>query len=111
MVSEHDKRMPEDIVTDSKAGPLVRIRVTPRSSRPRVKRGPGHLVVAVRAPAERGRATEEALQAIARTLGLARSAVSLRMGATSRIKHVCVTGLTTSDLRKRILDRVPEEAR
>jgi hypothetical protein len=46
----------------------------------------GALVVRVQAPAERGRATEATLEALAEALGLPRRAVSLVSGATSRRK-------------------------
>lgn len=99
--------MEEAIVVDSRGGPLVRIRVKPRSSRPGVTRGEGVLIVSVRAPAEAGKATEEALRSVAEVLGFSRSAISLKTGATSRQKHVVVTGWTAADLQKRIDERLP----
>jgi uncharacterized protein YggU (UPF0235/DUF167 family) len=69
----------------------VAVRVTPGASRTRVgghrpgPHGPA-LVVAVTAPAVDGRATEAARRALAEALGVRRSAVTLRAGATSRDK-------------------------
>lgn len=67
------------------------VRVRPGASRTRVggryegSAGPA-LVVAVTAPAVDGRATEAALRATAEALGLRRSALTLRLGETSRDK-------------------------
>jgi hypothetical protein len=48
----------------------------------------GALVVRVQAPAERGRATEATLEALADALGVPRRVVSLVSGATGRRKVV-----------------------
>lgn len=90
------------MIGQTKAGPVIRIRVTPHAARPGVRPAAGHLAVGVRSPAERGKATEEALRAVAALLGLPRSAVSLAGGATTRDKRVLVPGYDPSDLRKRI---------
>lgn len=71
------------------------VRVRPGSSRTSVGGsydGPygKALVVAVNAPAEKGRATEAALRATAKALGLRRDAVVLRSGAQSRDKLFAV---------------------
>lgn len=71
------------------------IRVKPGNSRIAVKGrydgpyGPA-LIVAVNAPPVDGRATEAALRALARALGVKPSALSLRAGAASRDKLVLV---------------------
>lgn len=67
----------------------VDIHVRPNSSRTRV--GGAHdgvLVVRVTAPAERGKATDAALAALADSLSLPRRVVSLASGTTSRRKVV-----------------------
>lgn len=69
----------------------VPVRVKPGAGRPRVggchlgPHGPA-LVVAVRAPAVDGRATEAARRALAEALGVRPASVALRTGATSRDK-------------------------
>lgn len=93
-------------VEETTAGPILLVRVTPRARRLGVEAGAGRLAVRVGAPAERGRATEEALGRIADFLDLPRSALSLASGATSRDKRVRVAGFTPSDLRKRIAERL-----
>jgi uncharacterized protein YggU (UPF0235/DUF167 family) len=75
---------------------ILAIRVKPGARRPRVggrhegPHGPA-LVVAVTAPAVDGRATEAALRAVASALGLRRSDVSLRAGASSRDKLIGIS--------------------
>jgi uncharacterized protein len=67
----------------------IAIRVKPGSARPGVGgEHAGALVVAVRARAVDGKATEAALAAVARAFGVRRSAVRLVSGAASRIKVV-----------------------
>jgi uncharacterized protein YggU (UPF0235/DUF167 family) len=71
----------------------VLIRVKPGSSRTKVGGAYGEaLVVAVSERAVDGKATEAALTALARALGVRRRAVSLVAGATSRDKVVEVDG-------------------
>jgi uncharacterized protein (TIGR00251 family) len=43
----------------------------------------GELIVAVRAPAEKGKATAEVIQVLARALGVSRTSVSLKSGGAS----------------------------
>lgn len=69
----------------------VAVRVKPGSARARVggrHDGPhgAALIVAVTAPAVDGRATEAARRALAEALGVRRSTVALKTGATSRDK-------------------------
>jgi hypothetical protein len=84
----------------------VAVRVRPGASRVRVggryagPLGPA-IVVAVTAPAVDGRATEAALRATARALGLRRGELALRSGATSRDK-LFIVGDPPADLADRI---------
>jgi uncharacterized protein YggU (UPF0235/DUF167 family) len=65
----------------------MRVHVVPRSRRPGVEEAAdGSLVIRVRAAPEAGRATEEAARALSEHLGIPRTSVRLRAGATSRIK-------------------------
>jgi uncharacterized protein YggU (UPF0235/DUF167 family) len=71
----------------------VPVRVTPGASRPRVGgQRLGALVVAVRARAVEGAATEAALAAVAAAFGVRRRDVHLVRGATSRDKLFEVAG-------------------
>lgn len=85
---------------------VLAIRVKPGASREAVRGrhegpyGPA-LVVAVNAPAVDGRATEAALRAVARALGLRPAEVRLKLGATSRDKLLEIAD-PPADLASRI---------
>ncbi|HEX9696043.1 MAG TPA: DUF167 domain-containing protein [Actinomycetota bacterium] len=104
MSDEQTERTIGDLIEETARGPVLRIRVTPRAKRAGVRMAAGRLAVGVRAPAEAGKATEEALRRVAELLGLPRSAVRLASGATSRDKRILVPGHTPFDLRKRIAE-------
>jgi len=75
----------------------VRVRLTPRGGRDRIEgwiddpSGPV-LKVRVSAPPVDGRANDALIRLLAKSLGLARSAVTIRTGQTARIKTVEITG-------------------
>lgn len=94
--------MPEDLIEETTNGPVLRVRVTPRAKWSGVRVGKGRIAVGVRAAAEGGKATREALAILAEWAGVARSDTRLASGATSRDKRVLFPTLTPSDLRKRI---------
>lgn len=80
----------------------VTVRVTPRSGRTEVEVGPGRVAVRVRAAPEKGRATEEARQALAKALGVPASQVRLVAGVRSRNKVFEVGGLSADDVMVRL---------
>jgi hypothetical protein len=81
----------------------VAIRVRPGASRTRVGGAYGDsLVVAVSARAVDGAATDAALAAVAKALGLRRRAVTLVTGTTSRDKVVEITVAEPEAVRQRL---------
>lgn len=87
------------------AEPSVRfaVRVQPRSSRAGVDGVHGSaLRVRVNAPPVEGAANEAVVKVLAKTLGVAKSAVVVVGGARSRSKVVEVSGLCASDVRRRL---------
>ena len=76
------------------------VRVHPGARDARVSQRDGVLEVYVRAPAREGRATREALAAVADELDVAASRVTCQHGEHSRTKLFSVTG--DSDLRQRL---------
>ena len=67
----------------------LQIRVTPRAKRPGVETaGDGTLVVKVREPAEDGRANTAVIEALADHFGVAKRAVTILHGHSSRRKLV-----------------------
>ncbi|HVK74656.1 MAG TPA: DUF167 domain-containing protein [Kofleriaceae bacterium] len=74
--------------------------VQPRASRPRL--GPIHgdrIKVAVTAPPVDGEANAAVIELVARALGVARGAVEITAGHTSRRKTVAVRGVDVERLR------------
>jgi uncharacterized protein YggU (UPF0235/DUF167 family) len=80
----------------------VSARVAPRSGRTSVEVSGEQVAIRVRAPAEGGRATEEARHALASALGVAPSAVALRSGARSRQKVFDVRGMSSEEALDRL---------
>jgi uncharacterized protein (TIGR00251 family) len=75
--------------------------VQPRASRAKV--GPvhdGRLKIAVTSPPVDGEANAAVIELLARTLGVARSAVSVVAGATSRRKTVRITGVARTSIEE-----------
>ncbi len=80
----------------------ISVRVTPRSPRRAVEVRDGRILVRVQAPPAEGRATEEARVALALALGVPRSAVRLRSGATARDKAFEVDGVSPGAALERL---------
>ncbi len=81
---------------------LVTVRVRPGAVRTEVRVEGLDIRVSVRAPAEAGRATEEARRALADALGVPASRVLLRRGARSRVKQFEVQDLAAEEVRVRL---------
>jgi uncharacterized protein len=80
----------------------VKVRVVPRSGRRAASAGDAGIVVRVRAAPEGGKATEEAIRALADALDLPKGAIRLLTGARSRTKVMEVEGLTESEVLARL---------
>jgi uncharacterized protein (TIGR00251 family) len=78
---------------------IFQIRVTPRSSRNRIEVAEdGSVKIWVMAAPTDGQANQAVCEAIAKKLGVAKSAVSVVRGDTSRSKTICVDGLEMDDV-------------
>ena len=74
---------------------VVKVRVQPKASRDAiVGEHAGALKIAVTAPPEKGKANRAAVEVLAQALGVAKSAVTLVSGATSRDKTLAVRGVS-----------------
>lgn len=62
----------------------------------------GAIVVRVRERAMEGKANEAVCAALARTLGLPKSAVTLVRGAKARIKTFAIAGLPANEVKERL---------
>ena len=76
--------------------------MTPNARRNDVRLMDGTIRIRVGAAPEDGRATEAARLALAKALGLRRTAVALEAGATSRTKRFRVDGLEEATARQRL---------
>ncbi len=86
--------------TDASGGVLLKVAARPGASRSAVQGLAGDaLKVAIQAPPEKGKANDELVRFLARTLGLRRPQVTLVKGDTSRDKVVRVEGLDADALR------------
>ena len=93
--------------TDDGAACMLSVRAQPGAKRSGVAGlWNGHLRVAVRAPAEDGRASEEVLEVLAAALGLKRSALAIVRGERARHKQVRIA-CPGSVVRERLLSRLP----
>jgi uncharacterized protein (TIGR00251 family) len=82
-------------------GVLLRVRLTPRSSRDGIdgiKAGPDgdHVQARVRAVPEDGKANAALIELLAKATGLAKSSMSISGGAASRLKTVHLAGDKTA---------------
>lgn len=81
----------------------IRVRVKPRASKSRILGiREGVLEVAVAAPPVDGEANSELIRALARVLGLGKSAIEIISGEGSRSKLVSIAGLTEAELRAKL---------
>jgi uncharacterized protein (TIGR00251 family) len=88
---------------DADGGMTLRVRVQPRASRDGLSgEREGALVVRLTAPPVEGAANEALVRLLAKTLGVAPSAVRVLSGATGRNKVVSVEGLDAVTARKRL---------
>jgi hypothetical protein len=88
---------------DADGGVTLRVRVQPRASRDGLSgERDGALVVRLVAPPVEGAANEALSRFLARTLGVAPSAVRVVSGAAGRNKVVSVSGLDAAAARERL---------
>ena len=89
---------------------VLRVSVHPGAGRTSVKGRHGDaLKVSVAAPPDKGRANQAVAELLADEFGLAKSAVSIVSGETSRSKRFLLAGIEADDAREQ-LDRVLEDA-
>lgn len=84
-------------------GVVLRLKVQPRASRESIRiQGDGSIRVALNAPAVDGAANRALCALIAKTLGVAKSAVSILTGKTSRNKALAIEGISLSEARDKL---------
>lgn len=91
------------IVTDTRDGAAVQIRVIPRAGRSQVAgvRDRALLLRIAAAPVD-GAANGAVLDLLARAFGVPRRAISILSGARSRDKRIVIAGLDAGAVRRRL---------
>jgi uncharacterized protein len=86
-------------IRDSEEGLTLSVRVQPKSSADRIlgEHG-GALKVSVTAAPEKGKANAAVIALLSEKLGIAKSAIEIVRGETSRIKTVRIRGMTKESL-------------
>jgi uncharacterized protein (TIGR00251 family) len=85
------------------ADTILRIRVQPRAARDEIVGPLGHeLKIRLQAPPADGKANKALLRFLSKRLGVPAFRVTLRSGATSRSKRVCVVGSSSQDVASRL---------
>lgn len=80
------------------------MRVQPRARRNEIVEllGDGALKIRLTAPPVGGKANQALIKFLAKLLGVAKSKIEIRSGATSRNKLILVKGLTAQEIREKI---------
>lgn len=93
-------------VCASKEGAVVRVTVSPGSSRPGIGeiRG-GALHVRLRSAPEKGRANAELVEVLAEAFGVRRADVEITAGASSRKKRALLRGADAGEIEK-LIERI-----
>jgi uncharacterized protein (TIGR00251 family) len=93
----------QDAITAAGADTIIRVYVTPRARQSELAgEREGALWVRVAAAPVEGAANQALIELLARTLGVARSAVVLEAGAWGRQKRVRVVGMTSDEVKERL---------
>jgi len=93
-----------DAVRIKAAGATIRVRLTPSSNADRIdglgadSAGSAHVKARVRAAPEDNEANEALVELLADSLGVAKSAVRVERGQTTRVKTVYVAGVAAPDM-------------
>ena len=80
----------------------IEVRVQPGARRNEVTRRGDDLLVRVTAAAERGKANEAVVRVLAERLGVAKSAVRVARGTSSRRKIIEIDGVTAEQAARRL---------
>lgn len=102
MDADEDGALLSTALRETAVGVVVRVRLTPSGGGDRIDgvatdaAGVAHVKARVRAAPEDGKANAALEALLAKTLGVARSAVSVERGATARVKSVRIDGVNAA---------------
>jgi uncharacterized protein len=92
---------------NKRSGCILCVRLKPAASREKIVSVGAHEVgIAVTAAPVEGKANEAMLRLLAKTLGIPKSSVTLRTGASSRIKLVDIAVMTKEEILKRLQETI-----
>jgi uncharacterized protein YggU (UPF0235/DUF167 family) len=93
----------DSLVDVTKDGTVLRVHVRPRSRRLGVLGvGANGLLIGVAVTPEKGRATGEAVRALAGWLDVPRSRLAVIGGAAARSKRIAIAGMSAAEVRARL---------
>jgi uncharacterized protein (TIGR00251 family) len=86
----------------------LHVRVKPRSSRDAITGfEAGFLLVQVTAPPDDGKANAAVIKLLAKELGVPKTSITVKRGATARIKTLEIKSLTQEELNDYLLNTTP----
>lgn len=95
--------MDDSFLRVTSQGVEISVKVVPGASRNRVAGLLGNsLKIAVSAPPEKGKANQNVVDLLAKTLGIKRNAIDIVAGHTQPMKTVLVTGITADEIHARL---------
>lgn len=90
-------------IQDHKDGIILRVRVTPNSSKNAIALGTGErLEIKLTSPPKEGKANEHLVKFLGKRLGVAPSCITIVRGRSSRDKILLVRGLDLAAARERL---------
>jgi uncharacterized protein (TIGR00251 family) len=93
-------------VSESKDGVIIKVQVQTRASRDEMVGSHGDsLKVRITAPPVAGAANKHLLKFLAKQLKLPQSQLSIKSGATSKNKSICIEGIPAAEVRERFAGR------
>ena len=81
---------------------LIKITVTPKSSKSLINVENGHVRVKLQSPPVDGKANEECIRLFAKALGLPKSSIGIVKGEKGRQKIISVDGISSEEAMERL---------
>lgn len=89
-------------IRETAEGVVIKVKVTPNSSRNAVLDTPDLLTVKLTSPPVEGKANKELLRFLAKTMHVAPSSITIVRGHSSREKTLLVSGVDAATLREKL---------
>jgi uncharacterized protein (TIGR00251 family) len=89
-------------IRETEDGVVIKVKVTPNSSRNAILEHPDLLTVKLTSPPVEGKANKELLRFLAKKMRVAPSAITILKGHSSREKTLLVSGVNAETARERL---------